>query len=298
MFKDPTLSQKISFSYIKNNKNTILDMLRNYKQSPNSNFVINYLISIIEALLVFNFSSLNVVLNFLNQVPECLILIFGPLIMMFCSTILMFMDFFYLIFLWFYQMSWFFTVNTNTSDEGKPKWQSTIDPIKLGTGCLLVFLFSVIFWVGLLLLPFIPLISPIIISICMFSIFSCKGEMNNKAVSIFSIIKDVFKYNKITISSIITFFVILCAFANLGGLAGGLSILMVVLIYFGILSIDIFSPINETNLSKAVSYDQAKKTCKIPKALEMKGLLKSMMPWNGGGKKLAHEIKKISSKLK
>ena len=90
----------------------------------------------------------------------------------------------------------------------------------------------------------------------------------------------------------------MCAFANLGGLAGGLSILVVCLIYFGILSIDIFNPINEENLSKIVSYDQATKTCKVSKVFEMKNFLSSMMPWSGGGKKLTHEIKKLGTKLK
>ena len=296
--KGQSLSQKISFPHVKNNKFTILDMLRDYKQKPGSNSLVNYFISIIEGLFVFNFSSLNTFLNLLNQIPEFLIIIFGPTILMFYTSILIFIDFFYVIYLWFYQMSWFFLVNTNTGDTGKPKWQSTIAPAKLFTGCLLVFLFSILFWVGLLVIPFIPFIAPLVMLVCIFTIFSCKGVMNNSDVSVGSVIGGVFKYNKITVASVITFFVILCAFANLGGLAGGLSILVVCLIYFGILSIDIFNPINEENLSKVVSYDQATKTCKAVKEFELKNFLSSMMPWSGGGKKLTREIKKIGSKLK
>ena len=294
--KGETLSQKISFPHEKNNKFTILDMLRDCKQKPDSSSLMNYFISIIEGLFVFNFSSLNTFFNLLNQIPECLIIIFGPAILLFYTLILILIDFFYVIYLWFYQMSWFFLINTNTGDTGKPKWQSTIAPVKLFTGCLLVFLFSIIFCVGLL--TFIPFISPIVMLICIFTIFSSKGVMNNNVISVSSIIAGVFKYNKITVASVITFFVILCAFANLGGLAGGLSILIVCLIYFGILSIDIFNPINEENLSKIVSYDQATKTCKAPKIFEMKNFLSSMMPWSGGGKKLTREIKKIAAKLK
>jgi len=297
MFTDPAQSQKISFPYSMNNKNTILDILRDCKQKPNSNYLSNYFISIMESLFIFNFSALNTFFNLLNQVPEFLILIFGPIIMMFCTSIILFIDFFYVIFLWFYQMSWFFSVNTNTSDTGKPKWESSLGPIKLSIGCLLVFLFSIIFWVGLLLIPFVPFIAPLTMLITIFTVLSCKGEMNNKTVSVFSIIKDVFKYNKLTVTTIVTFFVILCAFATLGGLAGGLSILTVVLIYFGILSIDIFNPINESNLSKVVSYDQAKKTCKVPKEFELKSFLSSMMPWSGGGNKLVKEIKKLNKKI-
>jgi hypothetical protein len=298
MFKDPALSQKISFPYSKNNKNTILDILRDYKQKPDSHYLANYFISIMESLFTFNFSALNTFLNLLNQTPEFLILIFGPIIMMVYTSIILFIEFFYVIYLWFYKMSWFFSENLNTGDTGKPKWESSLGPIQVFTGSLLVVLFVVIFLVGLLLIPFIPFIAPLIMMISVFTILSCKGEMNNKVVSVLSIITDVFKYNKITVTSVITFFVILCAFATLGGLAGGVSIFTVALIYFGILSIDIFNPINEDHLSKVVSYDQAKKTCKVAKEIETKGFISSMMPWSGGGKKLVNEIKKIGKKIK
>jgi len=101
-----------------------------------------------------------------------------------------------------------------------------------------------------------------------------------------SIIKDVFKYNKVTVSSVISLFVVLCAFANLGGLAGGLSILTIILIYFGMVSIDIFNSINEENMSKVTSYEQAKKTCKVAKSVEIMNFFKSLNPFSGGGKKL------------
>jgi hypothetical protein len=297
MFKDPALSQKITFPYAKNNTNTILDMLRESKQNPNTNNLKAYLISIIESLFVFNFSALNTFLNLLNQIPECLILMFGPIIMLFYTAILLFIDFFYVIYLWFYQMSWFFSINTNTSDTGKPKWQSSIAPGNLAMGCFLVFVFSILFWIGLLLIPFIPFISPIVMLICVGTILSCKGEMNSKAVSIMSIIKDVFKYNKVTVSSVISLFVVLCAFANLGGLAGGLSILTIILIYFGMVSIDIFNSINEENMSKVTSYEQAKKTCKVAKSVEIMNFFKSLNPFSGGGKKLTDEIKKIGKQI-
>jgi len=297
MFTDPALSQKIKFPYEKNNTSTILDMLRKAKQSPNINSIKAYFISIIEGLFVFNFSYLNTFLNLLNQVPECLILIFGPIIMMVYSTILLFVEFFYVIYLWFYQMSWFFSVNANTSDEGKPKWQTSIAPAKLFTGCFLVFVFSILFWIGLLLIPFIPFIAPIVMLICIGTIIGCKGEMNNKVVSVGSIIKDVFKYNKVTVSSVISFFVVLCAFANLGGLGGGISILSIILIYFGMVSIDIFNSINEDNLSKVTSYDQAKRTCKISKSAEIMNFFKSINPFNGGEKKMTNEIKKLGKQM-
>jgi hypothetical protein len=296
MFKDPALSQKIKFPYERNNTSTILDMLRDCKQKPSTSNITAYLISIIEGLFVFNFSALNTFLNLLNQVPECIILIFGPIFMMFYTSILILVDFFYVIYLWFYQMSWFFSVNTNTSDTGKPKWQTTLTFGKLFVGCFLAFAFFILFWIGLVVVPFIPFMAPIVMFISIGTILSCKGEMNNKVVSVASIIKDVFKYNKVTISSVISFFVVLCAFANLGGLGGGISVLSIILIYFGMVSIDIFNSINEENMSKVTSYDQAKRTCKISRSAEMMNLFKSLNPFTGGGKKLTDEIKKFGKK--
>ena len=123
----------------------ILDILRDYKQKPDSHFLVNYFISIMESLFTFNFSALNTFLNLLNQTPEFLIIIFGPIIMMFYTSILLLIEFFYVIYLWFYKMSWFFSSNLNTSDTGKPKWESSLGLINLFTGSLLVVLFIVIF---------------------------------------------------------------------------------------------------------------------------------------------------------
>lgn len=295
MFKEPALSQKISFPYEKNNTNTILDMLRDKKNSPNIGNVLSYFISIIESLFVFNFASLNTFLNLLNQIPECIILIFGPVIMMIYTFMLLFADFFYVIYLWFYQMSWFFLVNTNTSDSGKPKWENSIAPTKLGLGCFMVFVFCILFWVALLLIPFIPFISPIVMMICIGTIIGTKGVMNNKEASVFSVIKDVFKYNKATVSSIISIFVILCAFANLGGLAGLVSVAIIALIYFGTVSIDVFNLINEENMTKTVSYNQAKRSCKVSRTAEMINTVKSTFKkiFTGGEKDLIKEIKKM-----
>jgi hypothetical protein len=297
MFKDPALSQKIKFPYERNNTSTILDMIRDCKQRPGTNIITAYLISVIEGLFVFNFSALNTFLNLLNQVPECIILIFGPIFMMFYTSILILVDFFYIIYLWFYQMSWFFSVNTNTSDTGKPKWETSLSFGKLFIGFFLVFVFSILFWVGLLLVPFIPLMAPVVMLICIGTILSCKGEMNNKVVSITSIIKDVFKYNKVTVSSVISFFVVLCAFANLGGLGGGVSILSIILIYFGMVSIDIFNSISEENMSNVTSYTQAKRTCKVSKSVEMMDFFKSLNPFSGGERKLTREIKKLGKQI-
>jgi len=285
VINEQSLSQKITFPYTKNSNNIILDMLREYKEKPSSNIVFNYFISIIESIFVFNFTSLNLFLNLLNQLPEYLILLFGPVIMIIYTSIIFGIDFLYIIYLWFYQMSWFFSVNSN--DSGKPKWETTLNPARLYIGGFLVFLFSICIWLGLIAFPFVL---SAILFICIFTILSSKGVMNNKDVSLWSIIKDVFKYNKVLVSSIFSIFVIFSAFINLGGLASLFSILTVLLIYFNVLPIGIFMSINQENLSKSVSYDQATKKCEGSTNVGFISWVKSFM---GGGKKLTNEIKKI-----
>ena len=98
--------------------------------------------------------------------------------------------------------------------------------------------------------------------------------------------------------SIFSFFVIVSAFSKLGPLPGVFSIVTLALIYFGILSIDIFNSIKKDNLSPLVSYNQAKKTCsfkEIPK--EKHGLLYNMIFGQSGGS-LTRELKNIGKKLK
>ena len=84
------------------------------------------------------------------------------------------------------------------------------------------------------------------------------------------------------------------AFSNLGVIPGLFSILVAGLIYWGVISLDTFKPIPETNLSPSVSYEQAKKTCSNrPTGLKQKHdfLYNLFLGQNGGN--IAKEIKKV-----
>ena len=67
-------------------------------------------------------------------------------------------------------------------------------------------------------------------------------------------------------------------------------IITLLLIYFGIITIDIFNPVNKDNMSPIVSFDQAKKTCSFkPQTNNGKnGLLYNLL--RGGGN-ISKEIK-------
>jgi len=297
-FTEPQLSMKMSFPYDEyNSSSKILDMFREYKNKSNSNFLANYFISIIESVIQLNFSAINTSLNILNELPEVLLVILGPIIIAILSTILFIFDHLYIIYLWFVNMGWFFKTNTNDSDSGGPKWKdvSITEPINYGCAIGLLILFIIIFFFSL---PIFSIISALALTFCALSCISYKAEMLNKSISVAPIIQDIFKYYKTPIMSVFSFFVIVSAFTKLGPLPGVFSIVTLALIYFGTLSIDIFNPIKKDNLSPLVSYKQAKKTCNFKElSKEKHGFLYNMIFGQSGGS-LTRELKNIGKKLK
>ena len=291
------LSMKLSFPYNEyNSKNYILDMFREYKNEPRSNFLANYLISMIETIINFNYSAFNKILDMLNGLPEIILVIFGPVIVAIISTLIFIVDHFYLIYLWFAQMGWFFKTNTNDSGTGNPKWEDVtfMSPFNYWCAVWLVILFCILFFFSL---PFITILASLSMSWCIFSCITYKAEMGGKIISALPIIKDTFKYYKTLIMSILSFFVVVNAFGKLGTIPGIFSILTLLLIYFGIISIDLFNPSSKENLSPVVSFNQAKKTCSFKEpSKEKHGLLYGLVFGQQGGN-ITKEIKEIGKKL-
>ena len=296
-FTDPQLSMKMSFPYNDyNSSNKILDMFREYKNEPRSNFLANYFISIMEAIIQFNYSSFNTILNMLNELPEVLLVIFGPIIVGFLSTIIFLLDHLYLLYLWFANMGWFFKTNTNNSATGLPKWEDVtfIEPFNFTCAVWLVILFIILFFFSL---PLLSIVASLSMAWCMFSCITYKAEMYGKSITVFEIVKDIFKYYKLPIMGILSFFVILNAFSKLGTVPGIFSLIVLILIYFGIIAIDIFKPISQENLSPLTSYSQAKKTCNYKETSKEKhGLLYDILFGQKGGN-LAKELKNINKKI-
>ena len=290
-FTDPPQSMKIQFLHNNYNfTNKFLDMFLEYKNSPSSHFLANYMISIFESLIEFNYNSINLVGNMLNDIPEVITVIFGPAIFLTIILIVSLLNNFYFIYLWFANMGWFFKKNINDSGEGRPKWE----PVNLVSffdyfmSWGLVFLFIILFFV---LFGFFPIIAAIFLIYCIFSCLLYQSELNGKKASIFTISQDILKYYKVTIMSIFSFIVVINAFLNLGTVPGVFSLLTLGLILGGIISIDIFKPINPENLSAVLEVEQAKKKCVYKQALKEKGGLLDL--FTGGGKKLTKQLKSI-----
>lgn len=299
-FTDPQMSVKMSFPYNEfNSANKVLDLFRNYKEEHDSNFLANYFISIVESLIADNYAAINYVSNMMNGLPEIVILLFGPFIVSIISAIIFLYDHLYVMYLWFANMGWFFKKNVNTDINQKPKWEDVtiINPIDYWCAIWLVILFCVLFWGLLLTLPVLPFLT---MTWCLFTCIAYEAEMGGKSITSLTIIKDLFKYYKVTFMSIFSFFVIVSAFGSLGTIPGVFSIITLLLIYFGIITIDLFKPNSEDGLSALTSYKQAKKTCNYAGKNEKKenhGLLYNMIFGQSGGANLSKELKSIGKNL-
>jgi flagellar basal body-associated protein FliL len=261
-FTDPEMSMKLEIPYDINSKNKLLEIFKEYKEKPSSNFLANYFIDGIENLLQFNYSMVNSIMNLFNEtLPESVMVYLGPIIIGILYAIGIVVNFvYYIIFGWFGKMSWFFKTNKNDTGEGKPEWEDVTitSPINWCIGVGLAILFTILLFVAF---PFVSMIPLIFYHKALLTTLFYKVIMNGKQVSSFTIVKETLKYYKISIVSIISLFVILLAFSNLGAIPGIFSILTLALIYYGVISIDIFKSIPEHNLSPSVSYQQAEKKC-------------------------------------
>jgi hypothetical protein len=295
-YSDPKMSMKLEIpNEDKNAKYKIINMLKNYKEKPNSNFLANYFISIIEPLIQFDYSFINFTMNYVNNLPEYLIVFLGPMITMFLFLICFLLNGIYFAYLWFANLGWVFKTNLNMLGVGKPLWQSMtilLSPFMLLLSFLLMIGFILLFFFGFRFLAAIP---AIILGYCMLSCLLYKGVLNGKAVSSLAIITELFKYYKVSIVSTICFFVILSAFLKLGIIPGIFLIIAFLMIYCGVKDLDIFKPIPETNLSPVVSYEQATRTC------EKRGILYTLLDQTGllsqKGGNITKELKNISKNL-
>ena len=295
-FQEPQVSMKMSFPYNDYNaSNAILDMFREYKGERNSNFLANYLIQIMESLFGFSYGATNKILNMLNGLPEIIIVLFGPFIVGIMSLFLLVAQNIYAIYLWFASMGWFFKTNTNESATGAPKWTNVTltDPVNYGIAIALVIGFIILFFFAM---PVLFFISFLVFAFAAFSCITYKAEMDGKSAYASTIIKDVFKYYKLLIMIVFSIFVISAAFSTLGTAPGIFSIVTLLAIYFGLISIDIFKPIERESMTPVVSFEQAKKKCVgVEQVKSSSSFLSSLLGLKGGS--ISKELKNASKIL-
>jgi len=291
------LSMKMQFPYAGNTKegkynegNQLIDILRKYKNRGDSNFIANYLISIIEQIISFNYTSFTYVFNMLNGFPEWFVVVFGPIIVGIITGILFACDWVYSVWLWFVNMSWFFKTNENETGTGKPQWEDVtlISPFNYGCAIGLIILFSILFFLigigGLL-----PVLSFVLVAYCLLSCLSYKSIFNNEKSNAFTILLSVLKYYKKIVMLVFCIFVLSLVFSMFGTYSGIITVMIIGVIYSGMLiHSDIFKSKHQENLTPLVSYDQATKNCieNEPK----------QDTWFGNGGSFIKQLKKFSKK--
>jgi hypothetical protein len=255
----PQLSQKLYFPYEKNDRNIVLDAIRQIKENPNMGNFGGYIMSIIQGGLSLNFVFFDVFFNLLNQLPEILIAIIGPPLLLFFLAIVVLIDGIYILISWFTQLSWFFKKNENKSLSGVPQWSNItfLEPFEFFFAIGISFFFAVL---GLFLLPILmPILSIVFIILTLFSLNVYRGILNGNEVGMFSIIKQFFINYKVIITSIIALIVIIESYTILGPTAGIFCVLTILLIYFNVIKLSLFDSIPEKYLSPMVSSEKANK---------------------------------------
>ena len=297
--KKEQVSMKINFPYDKyNSSNKLLDMFREYKNEPDSHFLANYFISVMESSIQFKYSAFNSVLNMLNGIPEFLIVLFGPIIFGIITAVVLLFDNIWLIFSWFQSMFWFFKTNTNKTDSGKPEWANVTlsTPVNYCIAIWLVIIFGFCF---IFTMPVYFFLSLLLFNWLLFSSLTFKADMNAKPYYALSFIKDTFIYHKLPIISVLIFYVVKSAFSILGTTSGVFSLVTLLLIYFGILHINLFNnPIINNTMTKAVSFEQAQKSCNGKQATSFGStLVNGTKKMFTGGSNIKKDLLKLNKKL-
>lgn len=255
-------SEKISFSNSKTNlKNTILDVIRIHKNNPFLNTFSKFIYEQLSSVFHFQYSSLEFYFQSLNQLPETIILLIGPILSLFLFLLLPFIGLFDFIYRYFIHFKWLFQVNTNKHENHLPDWKSNsfVNPFEWMWSCFYCFLFFLFFFIGFFLFPLLEFFAFLY---SFFSIFFYESNFHNKKSNAFDIVKNMFHYYKVTISSLFSFLLILNTFSSLGTVSGVLSILVVLSLYFNIIPLNIFKPNIPSFLSELVKNTPSIKKCK------------------------------------
>ena len=121
--------------------------------------------------------------------------------------------------------------------------------------------------------------------------------MADKSSGFITVFKEALKVYKLSLMIILCIFAISSAFTYLGIPGGIMSIITLILIYFGVVKIDTFKPITDTNLTPftVTKEVQAKKEiCKMISSNEKHGLIYNMVFGNQSGGKLVNDLKKLN----
>lgn len=229
-------SSKIVFPLEPNFKiiNNTLEFLKTWMSGPNSSVIKLYIATTLQQILSCNFTINNTINNFMNSMlSETWYLILAPYVLFFSSMLTCTVNAFYMIILWFYNITLLFSEKITSGNKTEWKSGSMFTPFNIGWAALYIFILSIIFFtvgVGLI----IPLTAFIVSMFCIiFPLFmKSKNSETGKDYGIGETIKNILKYKLNVIMIILSVYIILSASSSFGGYAAFVAVVVCILLYF------------------------------------------------------------------
>ena len=284
---DPQYSQKVNFRYEDNNEgNTILDLTRTIKENKESSSVSIFFANIIQSLIRLNYSSLNEVFNSINEFDfnDFYIILFGPiLLILFIFVFLMFVNPIYFIYLWFTNLGIF--VKKDIHDDSSE--HLGLDDPGYWFGVWIIFIFVILFFILFGFLGFF--ISLVSIFVVIFAILRYKCVLNEKPdIGLGTILTNNFLYYKTILAILISIPIITNANNILGPIPSALALIVVILMYTQVISIDIYESKELDKLSLSIPIRIARR---LPDKTSMDKAMDK-------AKEMANKAKEAANKLK
>jgi len=264
-----TTSTKMTFSIEDNIKmmtnSTFFRWFRNLTEGPKSNQIKLYIGLMMQNILALNFSIINFVYQTINSLlPEILIVLLTPFILIFIYFGLWFVDFFYVFYLVLANLYVFCLPRKLSDDENMTIWDYSkskdIWEFQNWWKIIAAFFFYLIqFFFGL----FLTSIAVIYFFFFPFTLKSTvKTDNGEKPYGISSLFFDVLKFNRRIIMFILSFYLIMDMVASFGAAAAVATLVIFILLFF-------FSEIYSKYQVKEsdgvtpglVSFDPPTKTC-------------------------------------
>jgi hypothetical protein len=295
-FRKPRKAMILEFPDSKNDFiDYILKSFKEYKINPKSSFLGNFFVSIIEPLIASNIGYYNSMFSFLNQIPEFLLVIFGPYLGLFILAIGAFYNMFSFTYHWVSNLGWMFKKNINVvvnetngniKPVGPPEWESVrwgnlpdkdnpdgkIGTSEWGSYLLAIFLIFIFIMILVNSIFFIVPIGSVVLAIFFIMTFLMYNiKLAGKKTSIVELFIYFFKYNKLIIMTIFSIYVISNANTYLGSTSAGFAVLTLFCIYYFKI-IEMFVPVKsdlDERIELEVNSSQAYKVpCDPPKEKE------------------------------
>ncbi len=193
---------KMAFLSKDNLSNTILDYVNKHKDSSKSPRVFVYLLSIVASLIKFYLSAIQTGGKQLSKLPDELLILFSPLLWYIGSMLLFFAGNGYFIFLWFFEMQYFFKEFQKTDDE-EDRWQFmniVLNPFGIFSGFILACIAcGLSIWVILFIFlqpPTLLAVPFVLVVYIMYCVFTLQGKIDGNDSGIVDIVKKMFVYNR------------------------------------------------------------------------------------------------------